>query len=187
MPFLNGNQNTIGDILNISGVSLTNSSGISGSGGGNIINHHSGLLNTSGLNNSSSGGGIISNINPSNIGNIYHHTFQMNKDICQVSDNTLNALFEEYKDPNEDAILIDGIERLCCDLGYKPDDFAILCLAWQLDASQMCQFTKSEFIHGLQNLNADSIVGLKKRLEQIIEKTKYDKEMFKLLYRFTFK
>lgn len=105
----------------------------------------------------------------------------------QVSDNTLNALFEEYKDEDEDAILSDGIERLCNDLGYKPDDFAILVLAWRLDASQMCRFTKAEFIQGLQEMSADTIDEIRIRLEQIIDKMKTDSEMFKQLYRFTFR
>lgn len=105
----------------------------------------------------------------------------------QVSDNTLNALFEKYKDEEEDAILSEGIERLCEDLNYKPDDFAILVLAWRLDASQMCRFTRSEFIQGLQALNADTIEGIRQRLEQIIEKLKVNSEMFKQLYRFTFR
>lgn len=105
----------------------------------------------------------------------------------QVSDNTLNALFEEYKDEHEDAILSEGIERLCDDLGYRPDDFAILVLAWRLDASQMCRFTKSEFIQGLQALQADTIDDIRTRLEQIIEKLKLNSDMFKQLYRFTFR
>ncbi|XP_055609277.1 DCN1-like protein 3 isoform X2 [Uranotaenia lowii] len=111
------------------------------------------------------------------------------KDLAtQISDNDLNKLFEEYKDGQEDAILSEGIERLCCDLGYKPDDFAILVLAWRLDASQMCQFTRSEFIQGLQQMNAASIEDIKLRLRQNVEKLKAaDSEDFKQLYRFTFR
>lgn len=104
-----------------------------------------------------------------------------------VSDNTLNALFEEYKDDEEDAILSEGIERLCSDLGYKPDDFAILVLAWRLDASQMCRFTKTEFIQGLQQMNCDNVDDIRIRLKQTIEKLKTNSEMFKKLYRFTFR
>ncbi|KAG4078703.1 hypothetical protein HA402_015293 [Bradysia odoriphaga] len=104
-----------------------------------------------------------------------------------VSDNTLNALFEEYKDDEEDAILSEGIERLCSDLGYKPDDFAILVLAWRLDASQMCRFTKTEFIQGLQQMNCDNVEDIRIRLKQTIEKLKTNSEMFKKLYRFTFR
>lgn len=105
----------------------------------------------------------------------------------QISDNALNKLFEEYKDTNDDAILSEGIERLCINLGYKPDDFAILVLAWCLDAQQMCCFTKSEFIQGLQKLNASTIDEIKFRLQQKIEKLAIDPELFKQLYRFTFR
>lgn len=99
----------------------------------------------------------------------------------------MNALFEEYKDSKEDAILSEGIERLCNDLSYKPDDFAILVLAWRLDASQMCRFTKAEFIQGLQAIRADTIDEIRLRLEQIVDKLKSDLDMFKQLYRFTFR
>lgn len=99
----------------------------------------------------------------------------------------MNALFEKYKDKHEDAILIEGIERLCEDLNHKPDDFEILVLAWRFDASQMCRFTKSEFIQGLHALNADNVDVIRLRLEQTIEKLKVNSEMFKQLYRFTFR
>ncbi|XP_005191447.1 DCN1-like protein 3 [Musca domestica] len=109
------------------------------------------------------------------------------KETSEVSDNTLNKLFEEYKEPDEDMILADGIERLCCDLNYQPDEFAILVLAWCLDASQMCRFTRSEFIEGLHKMRADTIETIRIRLEQTIETLKVDSEMFKQLYRFTFR
>lgn len=109
------------------------------------------------------------------------------KEPHEVSDNTLNLLFEEYKDSQEDAILSDGIERLCRDLNYQPDEFAILVLAWCLDASQMCRFTKSEFIEGLHKMSADTIEMIRVRLEQTIVLLKEDSELFKQLYRFTFR
>lgn len=105
----------------------------------------------------------------------------------QISDNAINKLFEEYKDAAEDAILSEGIERLCRDLDYKPDDFAILVLAWCLDAAQMCCFTKAEFIQGLQQMAASTIDEIKMRLRQTIDKLAADTELFKQLYRFTFR
>lgn len=55
----------------------------------------------------------------------------------------------------------------------------------------MCQFTKSEFIQGLQQMNAASIEDIKVRLKQIVDKLSAaegdDSEDFKLLYRFTFR
>jgi DCN1-like protein 3 len=96
-------------------------------------------------------------------------------------------LFEEYKDKNEaDAILSDGVEKLCQDLNYSPDEFPILVLAFCLDAKQMCCFTKQEFIHGLKKLNATTIKELRQRLLQIVEKLEHDMDLFKSLYRFTF-
>lgn len=113
---------------------------------------------------------------------LQHHHHQ-----TSLSDTKLLALYNEYKDDDDDQILSDGIERLCSDLGYKPDDFAILVLAWQLDASQMCRFTKSEFIQGMKTLNAETIIDVRLRLEHIMEKLKVDSELFKQLYRFTFR
>lgn len=87
--------------------------------------------------------------------------------LSQISDNKINALFESYRDEEcEDAILAPGIERLCSDLRYKPEDFTVLVLAWRLDASQMCRFTKAEFIQGLHTLNADSIETIRQSLEE---------------------
>lgn len=106
----------------------------------------------------------------------------------QISDNKINGLFETYRDEeSENAILAPGIERLCCDLRYKPEDFAVLVLAWRLDASQMCRFTKTEFIQGLHTLNADSIESIRQRLEEEVVRLAGDAELFKNLYRFTFR
>lgn len=106
----------------------------------------------------------------------------------QISDNKINALFETYRDEKcEGAILASGIERLCCDLQYKPEDFAVLVLAWRLDASQMCRFTKAEFIQGLHTLNADSIESIRLRLEEEVVRLASDGALFKSLYRFTFR
>ncbi|KAH8252457.1 hypothetical protein KR032_000043 [Drosophila birchii] len=110
------------------------------------------------------------------------------KESMEVSHQSLNQLYDVYKDPDdEDMILTDGIERLCNDLNYQPDEFAILVLAWCLDASQMCRFTKTEFIEGLLKMRADTIESIRLRLEQTIEMLKADAEMFKQLYRFTFR
>ncbi|XP_030388577.1 DCN1-like protein 3 [Scaptodrosophila lebanonensis] len=110
------------------------------------------------------------------------------KESMEVSHQTLNRLFDVYKDPvDEDMILPEGIERLCNDLNYQPDEFAILVLAWCLDASQMCRFTKTEFIDGLHKMRADTIATIRIRLEQTIEMLRVDTEMFKQLYRFTFR
>lgn len=50
----------------------------------------------------------------------------------------------------------------------------------------MCCFTKQEFIHGLQRLNAATIKELRQRIIQIVENLIEDKDLWKKLYRFTF-
>lgn len=112
--------------------------------------------------------------------------FHISAKESQMLDNSINKLFEEYKDKDNDAILSEGIERLCADLKYSPDDFPILVLAFLLDAKQMCCFTKLEFIHGLKELNAASVDQLRCRLIEMVEELKTNLEQFKLLYKFTF-
>ena len=42
------------------------------------------------------------------------------------SDSKIVALFEKYKDEEEDSILSEGIEEFCIDLQLKPDEFKVL-------------------------------------------------------------
>ncbi|XP_050346051.1 DCN1-like protein 3 [Nymphalis io] len=105
----------------------------------------------------------------------------------RISESKINQLFDQYKDSLEDAILAEGIENLCNDLQLNPDDFKVLVLAWKLNASQMCRFTKMEFVQGLKSMKSDSIKGIQQKLNDIINELKRDSEQFKDLYRFTFK
>ena len=42
------------------------------------------------------------------------------------SETKISALYEKYKDEEEDCILSDGIEEFCIDLQLKPDEFKVL-------------------------------------------------------------
>lgn len=105
----------------------------------------------------------------------------------RVSESKINQLFDQYKDSLEDAILAEGIENLCNDLQLNPDDFKVLVLAWKLNASQMCRFTRTEFTQGLKCMKTDSVKGIQQQLNEITSDLKNDTEQFKDLYRFTFK
>ncbi|CAD6227129.1 GSCOCG00011916001-RA-CDS [Cotesia congregata] len=105
----------------------------------------------------------------------------------ESQDEKLSMLFDQYKDPHEDIILADGIERLCNDLQLSPNDFKVLVLAWKLEAEQMCQFTRKEFVNGLKSMYVDSIQGIQTRLPEIVQELINNAEMFKDLYRFTFR
>ncbi|XP_015123453.1 DCN1-like protein 3 [Diachasma alloeum] len=114
-------------------------------------------------------------------------TADCGKQMREPSEAKLNGLFDQYKDPHEDIILEDGIERLCDDLQLSPDDFKVLVLAWKLDAEQMCQFTRQEFVNGLKLLKVDSIRGVQLRLPEVVQELTVNGDMFKDLYRFTFR
>ncbi|KAL3273126.1 hypothetical protein HHI36_014580 [Cryptolaemus montrouzieri] len=105
----------------------------------------------------------------------------------QPSDTKLNALFDIYKDENEDCILAEGIEQLCKDLQIPPEDYKILVFAWKLNAEQMCRFTRPEFVNGMKSIRADSLKSIQGRLPEIVNEVDRTSELFKDLYRFTFR
>lgn len=105
----------------------------------------------------------------------------------EPSEAKLDTLFEQYRDSDEDCILADGIERLCADLCVPPDDFRVLVLAWRLDAERMCRFTRSEFIGGCRAMRVDSLRAIRAKLPELSTEAVKDPELFKDLYRFTFR
>lgn len=103
------------------------------------------------------------------------------------SDSKLNSLFNSYKDDKEDAILAEGIERLCDDLQVSPEEFKVLVFAWKLNAEQMCRFSRSEFVTGMKSMGVDSVRGVQTCLPELVQEVKENQESFKDLYKFTFK
>eukprot|EP00045_Choanoeca_perplexa_P005532 m.46734 g.46734 ORF g.46734 m.46734 type:complete len:204 (-) comp13171_c0_seq1:10-621(-) len=58
----------------------------------------------------------------------------------------IDKLFLKYRDDEkQDAITIEGTERLCSDLRVDPADPLVLAFAWQLKAEKMCCFTRAQF------------------------------------------
>lgn len=104
----------------------------------------------------------------------------------EISEAKINALFEQYKDPNEDSMLSEGIERFCHDLDVKPEEFKVLVLAWKFGAETMCRFSRSEFVGGCKALRVDSLRGLQGRFPEMLQDVD-DPDRFKDLYRFAFK
>lgn len=105
----------------------------------------------------------------------------------EVDETKICTLFSKYKDDSEDAILADGMEKFCQDLGVDPTEFVVLLLAWKFNASQMCRFTRKEFVDGCKAVKADTIKGLQSKLPELENEVMDDNEKFKDLYRFTFK
>jgi len=110
-----------------------------------------------------------------------------NSESRNISESKISALFEKYKDGIEDSILSEGVEQLCIDLQLKPDEFKVLVLAWKFEAEMMCRFTRQEFVKGCRNLKTDNLKGIQNKLPELVGQTITNAEMFKDLYRFTFK
>ena len=103
----------------------------------------------------------------------------------EFTEQNIETLFNKYKDKNADCILAFGTEELCHDLELDPTEFRVLLLAWKFDVSQMCRFTRLEFVEGCKNFKVDSIAGLKSKLATVEQEVE-DKEQFRDLYRFTY-
>lgn len=104
----------------------------------------------------------------------------------ECSDTKIQALFEQYKEPNEEAMLAEGIEKFCSDLEVKPDEFIVLVLAWKFQAETMCKFTREEFLSGCKTLKVDTIKGLQLKFPEMLKDVQ-NKQLFKDLYRWTYK
>ncbi|KAL7217529.1 hypothetical protein ACSBR2_010894 [Camellia fascicularis] len=77
----------------------------------------------------------------------------------------VEELYNRYKDPYVDMILADGITLLCNDLQVDPQDIVMLVLSWHMKAATMCEFSKQEFIGGLQALGIDSLEKFRDRMQ----------------------
>ena len=98
--------------------------------------------------------------------------------------NLIEKYFNKYKDKDEDAILAEGMERFCIDLSVDPTEFIVLVLAWKFEASQMCRFTREEFINGCRKMKAHDSQSLKNRFPELLADARG--KNFKDLYQFTF-
>jgi len=98
----------------------------------------------------------------------------------------MNSFFDKYRDCDE-AILVPGTEALLQDLELRPDEFCVLVLAWKCNAEQMCRFTRTEFLQGCRALKADNLKSIQQRLPDAAAEALARNELFKDLYRYTFR
>lgn len=96
----------------------------------------------------------------------------------------LESVFEKYKEQETEEPFIgaEGIVQFFKDIDVDPEDNVVFVVAWHLEAEQMCQFTKEEFMR-FEKLGADSIPKIK----QLVPKFREELEThFKDIYRFAF-
>nr|CAG4650472.1 EOG090X0DAO [Sida crystallina] len=96
------------------------------------------------------------------------------------------AWFKEYSSTTSpDTIGPEGIELFCRDLEVEPENIVLLVLAWKMGAKQMGYFTLAEWLHGLTDIQCDSISKLKNKLEYL-RSLLQDSASFKSIYRYAF-
>lgn len=78
-----------------------------------------------------------------------------------VDSGKIVALFEKYKERDQDSIQISGIEKLCADLHVDPTDPVMLIIAWRMRAATMCVFTRDEWTRGFVDMGVDTIGELR--------------------------
>lgn len=96
---------------------------------------------------------------------------------------SVDAFFARYKDSQEDAILAEGMERLCKDMDVDPTDVRLLALAWKFGAVTMCRFSREQFVDGCRKLVVDNPRTLRDVLPTLIEE---GRRSFRDFYKFTF-
>ncbi|MCO5583576.1 hypothetical protein L7F22_037488 [Adiantum nelumboides] len=97
----------------------------------------------------------------------------------------LDELYLRYKDSFNDMILADGVTTFCNDLQVDPADIVMLVLSWHMNAVTMCEFSRQEFVGGLQSLGVDSIDKLKYILPALRSEVK-DEYKFREIYNYAF-
>jgi hypothetical protein len=97
----------------------------------------------------------------------------------------IEAFFDAYKDESGELVGVDGVIKLCEDLGVGEEDVVMLVIAWLLKAAKMAEFTKEEWVSGFSRLGIESLDALKGQLADLRGKVD-DPAAFKDIYTFAF-
>ncbi|AQK56589.1 Defective in cullin neddylation protein [Zea mays] len=111
--------------------------------------------------------------------------FYSQPQIAVANTRHLEELYNRYKEPDADMIMVEGISQICNDLQVDPQDIVMLVISWHMKASTMCEFTRQEFIGGLQSIGVDSIEKLQAKLPSLRAELK-DDQKFHEIYNFAF-
>ncbi|KAL8171034.1 hypothetical protein V2J09_022838 [Rumex salicifolius] len=125
----------------------------------------------------------------------------------QTDSRHLEDLYNRYKGKYKyqyaDMIMADGITLLCNDIQVDPQDIVMLVVSWHMKAATMCEFSKQEFLGGLQalgqqllcsevslaaiyfGLRVDSLEKLRERIPYMRSELK-DEQKFREIYNFAF-
>ena len=99
----------------------------------------------------------------------------------------IEQLWTTYVDSRDTAKMnLEQLLRFINDLQFNPSDREILVLCWKMNASKQGELQHSEFLHGCQDLQCDTVEKLRERIKQLDKEIENDNEKFKQLYIYTF-
>ncbi|AQK56585.1 Defective in cullin neddylation protein [Zea mays] len=104
--------------------------------------------------------------------------FYSQPQIAVANTRHLEELYNRYKDSDTQIMCV----SLC---QVDPQDIVMLVISWHMKASTMCEFTRQEFIGGLQSIGVDSIEKLQAKLPSLRAELK-DDQKFHEIYNFAF-
>lgn len=77
------------------------------------------------------------------------------------------------------------MEKFCEDIAVEPENVVMLVLAYKMNARQMGFFSLNEWLHGLSELQCDSINKVQQKLEYL-RNLLNDPHTFKGIYRYAY-
>jgi DCN1-like protein 1/2 len=89
-------------------------------------------------------------------------------------------------DEHADALLAEGIARLCDDLGVDPSDPVMLALSWRIGAATMCEWSREEFVAGVRALGCASGAPALKAALPGLRREMADPAKFAQMYAYAF-
>lgn len=101
--------------------------------------------------------------------------------------NRLIAWFKKYTTDDPNQLGPDGMERFCADINLEPENIAMLCIAYKMNAKNMGYFTQAEWIRGLGDpeVLCDTSQKLQNKLSYFYNLLD-DPQIFKMLFRYAY-
>jgi DCN1-like protein 4/5 len=101
--------------------------------------------------------------------------------------NRLIAWFKKYTTDDPTQLGPDGMERFCEDIKLEPENIAMLCIAFKMNAKNMGFFTQAEWVKGLADseVQCDTPTKLQNKLNYFYNLLN-DPQTFKLIFRYAY-
>lgn len=98
---------------------------------------------------------------------------------------SIPSLFHRYTTDDPSQLGPDGMERFCEDIKLEPENVAMLCIAYKMNAKNMGYFTQQEWLKGLADpeVQADSPAKLQNKLNYFYNLLN-DPQTFKMIFRY---